>query len=144
MPDDCSLNRNMQHWVTGIKLLCLAVILHSYSITYGFVLRKERFGECLKLHTRLHSVDGRWKKEWMKNEWINKLMKNEWINGLSMKLWWNGTDRRKSKGSDKILFQFRFIHHKSPINSPGNELGASLWVFGVYPFLVYIVRIRDS
>jgi hypothetical protein len=33
--DDVSLNRNMSYWITDIKVLCLAVILHSYSIWYN-------------------------------------------------------------------------------------------------------------
>jgi hypothetical protein len=32
MPDDGSLNRNMQYWMTDIKVLCLTVIRHLYSM----------------------------------------------------------------------------------------------------------------
>jgi len=30
MPDDSSLNQNMQHLMTNIKLLCLSLTLHLY------------------------------------------------------------------------------------------------------------------
>jgi len=31
MPDDVSVNWNMQHWKMDIKVLCLIVIIHLYS-----------------------------------------------------------------------------------------------------------------
>jgi len=31
MPDDNSLNGNMKHWMTNIKVLCSTAVLHLYS-----------------------------------------------------------------------------------------------------------------
>lgn len=55
LPDDGSLNRSMQHWMTNIKVLRLTVILH---IQYNIAQRDESESICLILIPYLKMAAG--------------------------------------------------------------------------------------
>jgi len=47
--------------------------------------------------------------------------------GVSYSCWRNGTDRGKPEYSEKIPFQWHFVHHKSHMHWPGIEPAPLLW-----------------
>jgi len=46
---------------------------------------------------------------------------------MSMEHYSNDTDRRKPKHSEKNLFNYHYVHHKSHMHWPGKEIGPPRW-----------------